>query len=104
MSGAHPPLLCGRPVRCQHVAMTDSKSRVTRCRFLLVCILAAGALTTARAAPPLPLPTAPSATDATLAAKCKAASFARRPAGQMATTMRDMQIKRCIKNHGILID
>jgi len=74
-------------------------------RFLLVgALLAAGTIATARAASPLPIPRAPSASDAALAAKCKAASFARRPAGQMATTMRDMQIKRCIKNGGVLID
>jgi hypothetical protein len=40
--------------------------------------------------------------EATLAAKCKAASYARRPAGQMATTMRELQIQRCIKNRGYL--
>jgi len=40
----------------------------------------------------------PSSPAAVLAAKCKAASFARRPAGTMATTMRDFEIKRCIKN------
>ena len=34
--------------------------------------------------------------------KCKAASFARRPAGTMASTMRDVEIKRCIKNGGAL--
>jgi hypothetical protein len=42
--------------------------------------------------------------DAQTAAKCKAASFKRHPAGQMATTMRDMQIQRCIKNKGAFID
>ncbi len=42
-----------------------------------------------------PSPTSP---EAVRAAQCKAASFARRPAGQMATTMRDFEIKRCIKN------
>ena len=34
--------------------------------------------------------------------KCKAASFARRPAGTMATSMRDDEIKRCIKAGGQL--
>ncbi len=47
-------------------------------------------------------PTTPLSPEAVLAAKCKAASFARRPAGQMATTMRELQIKRCIKNNGFL--
>jgi hypothetical protein len=52
---------------------------------------------------PAPQPQAPSAPDdPVLAAKCKAASYARRPAGQMATTMRAMQIERCIKNKGFL--
>jgi hypothetical protein len=37
-----------------------------------------------------------------MAAKCKAASYARQPAGQMATTMRTMQIERCIKNNGFI--
>ena len=35
-----------------------------------------------------------------LAAKCKAASYARRPAGQMATTMRAMQIERLANPKG----
>jgi hypothetical protein len=47
-------------------------------------------------------PAAPAVSDAAVAAKCKAASFARRPAGQMATTMRELQIQRCIKNRGFL--
>jgi hypothetical protein len=52
---------------------------------------------------PAPQPQAPSAQDdPVLAAKCKAASYARRPAGQMANTMRAMQIERCIKNKGFL--
>ena len=50
-----------------------------------------------------PQPQAGSAeTDPVMAAKCKAASYARRPAGQMSTTMRVMQIERCIKNKGFL--
>jgi hypothetical protein len=52
---------------------------------------------------PAPQPQAPSAPeDPVLAARCKAASYARRPAGQMANTMRAMQIERCIKNKGFL--
>ena len=47
-------------------------------------------------------PPVPQSPEAVLAAKCRAASFARRPAGEMATTMREMQIKRCIKNNGFL--
>jgi hypothetical protein len=47
-------------------------------------------------------PSAPQSPEAVLAAKCKAASYARRPAGEMATTMRELQIKRCIKNNGFL--
>ncbi len=66
---------------------------------LLVCIVLAGIATPAQA---VQLPPAPALTDAQLAAKCKAASFARRPAGQMSTTMRDLQIKRCIANKGFL--
>ena len=67
---------------------------------LTVPIRAAGVL---GGAIPAPQPQAPSAQDdPVLAAKCKAASYARRPAGQMATTMRVMQIERCIKNKGFL--
>ncbi len=66
---------------------------------LLVCALVAGIVMPARA---VQLPPAPALTEAQLAAKCKAASFARRPAGQMSTTMRDLQIKRCIANKGFL--
>jgi hypothetical protein len=36
------------------------------------------------------------------AAKCKAASFARRGPGMMATTMRELEIDRCVKNKGRL--
>ena len=61
---------------------------------LLACTVLLGA-TGAAAQVAHPSPTSP---EAVLAAKCKAASFARRPAGQMATTMRDFEIKRCIKN------
>jgi hypothetical protein len=63
------------------------------CRLLMCAFIASGV---AQAQ------TAPAPTDAVLAAKCKAASYARRPAGQMATTMRDLQIQRCIKNKGFL--
>lgn len=38
----------------------------------------------------------------TYSAKCRALSFARRPPGQMATTMRNIEIERCIKNKGEL--
>jgi hypothetical protein len=69
-----------------------------RFRFL-VCVLVAGAIAPAQAAQ---LPPAPAASEAALAAKCKAASFARHPPGQMSTTMRDLQIERCIKNKGFL--
>ena len=71
---------------------------------LLVCVsvvsFAIIAGTTARAVP-LTQPLSP---DAQIAAKCKAASFKLHPAGQMATTMRDMQIQRCIKNKGTFLD
>jgi hypothetical protein len=69
-------------------------------------LLAATAVATVDAASPLAIPPAqaPSTSDAAYAARCKVASFARRPAGQMATTMRDQQIKRCIKNRGVLLD
>jgi hypothetical protein len=66
---------------------------------LLVCALVAG---TAAPALAVPLPPVPALTDAQLANRCKAASYARRPAGQMATTMRELQIQRCIKNKGFL--
>ena len=65
------------------------------CAFVLIAAVAPGH------AVPLATPQSP---DAALAAKCKAASFARRPAGQMATTMRDMQIQRCIKNNGSFLE
>jgi len=35
-------------------------------------------------------------------AKCKAASFARRGPGLMSTTMRSLEIDRCVKNKGRL--
>ncbi len=66
---------------------------------LLACLLVLGA---AGASAQVVRPTAPMTPEAALAAKCKAASFARRPAGQMATTMRELQILRCIKNNGFL--
>jgi hypothetical protein len=67
--------------------------RLLMCAFVLVAAAASAH------AVPLTTPLTP---EAALAAKCKAASFARRPAGQMATTMRDLQIQRCIKNKGYL--
>jgi hypothetical protein len=36
------------------------------------------------------------------AAKCKAASFARRGPGTLSTALRDAEIQRCIKNKGFL--
>ena len=36
------------------------------------------------------------------AAKCKAASFARRGPGTLSNPMREAEIKRCIKNKGFL--
>ena len=82
--------------------MTDSGPLMTTSRRFLICMLILVASTAVRAAPPIPVPQAPSATEVAIAAKCKAASFARRPAGQMATTMRDFEIKRCIKAGGVL--
>ena len=82
--------------------MTDSGPLMTPLRCLLVCTLIAGTVAAARANPPIPVPQAPSATEVAVAAKCKAASFARHPAGRMATTMRDFEIKRCIKAGGVL--
>jgi hypothetical protein len=67
----------------------------------VVCAIVIAVATTA-AAQAVPLAPPPATSDAAIAAKCKADSFARRPAGQMATTMRDFQIKRCIKNRGFL--
>ncbi len=66
---------------------------------LLVLIAASGS---AQVVAQVARPTAPMTPEAALAAKCRAASFARRPAGQMATTMRELQIQRCIKNNGFL--
>jgi hypothetical protein len=82
--------------------MTDSGPLMTPLRHLLACAFAVVAATAARAAPPIPMPKAPSATEIALEARCKAVSFARHPAGQMATTMRDFEIKRCIKSGGVL--
>ena len=82
--------------------MTDSGSLMTLSRRLLVCTLIAGSIAAARAAPPIPVPKGPSPAEIALEAKCKAASFARRPAGQMATTMREFEIKRCVKASGVL--
>jgi hypothetical protein len=77
--------------------------------LLLACACAFGFMAPAEAAGllgggmPAPQSQAPSAPeDPVLAARCKAASYARRPAGQMANTMRAMQIERCIKNKGFL--
>jgi hypothetical protein len=77
--------------------------------LLLVCACVFGLAAPLRAAgtlggpPPAPQPQAGSAeSDPVMAAQCKAASYARRPAGQMSTTMRVMQIERCIKNKGFL--
>jgi hypothetical protein len=75
---------------------------MTLSRRLLACTLIAGALAAARAAPPIPVPRGPSPNEMAITAKCKAASFARHPAGQMASTMRDFEIKRCIKSGGVL--
>ena len=66
---------------------------------LVACALLAGVVAPAQA---VQLPPAPALSEAQLAAKCKAASYARRPPGQMATTMRELQIERCIKNKGFL--
>ena len=75
----------------------------------LVCACVLGFAAPVRAAGtlggamPAPQPQPASAeADPVMAAKCKAASYARRPAGQMATTMRSLQIERCIKNKGFL--
>ena len=71
---------------------------------LLVCVSAVSfAMIAAAPARAVPL-TQPLSPDAQIAAKCRAASFKRHLAGQMATTMREMQIQRCIKNKGTFID
>jgi hypothetical protein len=66
---------------------------------LLLCSFLASAAMSAQAAQPSP---APALTEAQIAAKCKAASFARNPPGQVSKTMREMAIERCIKNKGFL--
>jgi hypothetical protein len=66
---------------------------------LLVCAVVASAAVPAHA---VQLPPAPALTEAQIAAKCKAASFARNPPGQMSKTMRELAIERCTKNKGFL--
>jgi hypothetical protein len=66
---------------------------------LLLCALLPSAAMTVHA---VQLPPAPALTEAQIAAKCKAASFARNPPGQLSKTMREMAIERCIKNKGFL--
>ncbi len=70
---------------------------------LLACVLLTSALVaSAVPARAVQLPPAPALTEAQLAAKCKAASFARNPPGQLSKAMREMAIDRCIKNKGFL--
>ena len=69
---------------------------------LLAGTLIAACSVAAHAAPAIPVPKGPSQAELALQAKCKAASFARRPAGQMAPTMRDYEIKLCMKAGGVL--
>ena len=66
---------------------------------LPLCALLVSAAIPAQA---VQLPPAPALTEAQLAAKCKAASFARNPPGQVSKTMRELAIERCIKNKGFL--
>jgi hypothetical protein len=66
---------------------------------LMLCALLWGVAMSAHAAQPTP---APALTEAQIAAKCKAASFARNPPGQVSKTMRELAIERCIKNKGFL--
>jgi hypothetical protein len=82
--------------------MTDSGSLMMLSLRLLACTLIAAAIAAASAAPPMAVPKGPSPAEIALQAKCKAASFARRPAGQMAPTMRDYEIKLCMKSGGVL--
>jgi hypothetical protein len=65
---------------------------------LLLCAL----LASAAPAHAVQLPPAPALTEAQLTAKCKAASFARNPPGQLSKTMRELAIERCVKNKGFL--
>ena len=82
--------------------MTDSGSLMTLSYHLLAGTLIAASFAAAHAASPIPVPKGPSPAEVALQAKCKAASFARRPAGQMAPTMRDYEIKLCMKSGGVL--
>jgi hypothetical protein len=82
--------------------MTDSGSLMMLSRRLLICTLIAAGLAAAHAASPMAVPKGPTPAQLALQAKCKAASFARRPAGQMAPTMRDYEIKLCMKSGGVL--
>ena len=73
---------------------------------ILFCLLAVAlAVPAASAGPQIAPPTSSQNTgDPALTARCKAMSFARRPPGQMATTIRNLQIERCVKNKGVLVD
>jgi hypothetical protein len=82
--------------------MTDSGSLMTLSLRLFAGALIAALFAAAHAAPPIPVPKGPTPAQLALQAKCKAASFARRPAGQMAPTMRDYEIKLCMKSGGVL--
>jgi hypothetical protein len=82
--------------------MIDSGSLMTLSPKLLAGTLIAACVVAAHAAPPIPVPKGPSPAEMALQAKCKAASFARRPAGRMAPTMRDYEIKLCMKAGGVL--
>jgi hypothetical protein len=84
--------------------MSESRLRMkvlVSCGCALLCAFIASGTALAQIAPMMNQAGSAS-NEAMLAAKCKAASYARRPAGQMATTMRELQIQRCIKNGGYL--
>jgi hypothetical protein len=49
------------------------------------------------------LPPAPALTEAQIAAKCKAASYARNPPGQMSKTMRELAIDRSSRTRAFWI-
>ena len=66
---------------------------------LAVCAVLAGAVAPAHA---VQLPPQRALSDAQLAARCKAKSFARHPPGAMSNTMRELAIDRCVKNKGFL--
>ena len=62
--------------------------------YILIAALVVGAI--------IPAAAYENAEQRVYAAKCKAASFARRGPGTLSNAMRNAEIQRCIKNRGFL--